>query len=504
VSERRTPQALAEAVRAAGFTPRADEAEALVSLATADPDAIPAVARALGQLGERALPPLRAGFDDPTVVKLAGRLVEKLPALEADLATLLAHPDAKVRRVAVHAAGRTGPALEAPLLARLTAEVPPAEHAAIIEALGKIGGPAAHAALQALPESDARATALLRLGRTISRGADSEVLLDIAPPHAFEVELTCRLGLESILAEELGTKPSFPGRVRLLLDRPLASLFRARTWMRIEIPLGPPDDLPALLAANYHIMRALTRGPVRYRLEWLGAGPRRAATRDIALRTAALQPGLENDPSETTWDVLVSSKRVALAPRRFVDPRFSWRAADVPAASHPTVAAALARVAGVRADDIVWDPFVGSGGELVERALLGPVAALHGTDLDPHALAAAHENLAAAKRTATLTQGDARHAHPSRITLLLTNPPLGHRVAAPSGLLEDVLGVAARILTPDGRMVWISPAPDVTVATAQRLGLRVTYRQAIDLGGLRGEIQRFTPLSTSRSPGSRR
>ena len=38
---------------------------------------------------------------------------------------------------------------------------------------------------------------------------------------------------------------------------------------------------------------------------------------------------------------------------------------------------------GARADDVVWDPFVGSGTELVERALAGPYARLLGSDTDP-------------------------------------------------------------------------------------------------------------------------
>ena len=32
-------------------------------------------------------------------------------------------------------------------------------------------------------------------------------------------------------------------------------------------------------------------------------------------------------------------------------------------------------------NDLVWDPFVGSGTELCERALLGPYRALVGSDL---------------------------------------------------------------------------------------------------------------------------
>jgi len=48
-------------------------------------------------------------------------------------------------------------------------------------------------------------------------------------------------------------------------------------------------------------------------------------------------------------DMLGDHFELFLSPRGAADPRFTWRRADIPAASHPTIAAALARVGGVRA-----------------------------------------------------------------------------------------------------------------------------------------------------------
>ena len=56
----------------------------------------------------------------------------------------------------------------------------------------------------------------------------------------------------------------------------------------------------------------------------------------------------------------------------------------------------MARLAGTMENEIVWDPFCGSGVELVERAMLGGVRELHGTDLSEPALDFARKNLAAA------------------------------------------------------------------------------------------------------------
>jgi tRNA G10 N-methylase Trm11 len=182
-----------------------------------------------------------------------------------------------------------------------------------------------------------------------------------------------------------------------------------------------------------------------------------------------------------------------LVPRAFDDPRFGYRRADVPAASHPTLAAALARAARVRPDDVVWDPFVGSGLELVERALLGPYARLIGTDLDSRALNAARANLAAASVARyELVQADALSHAPAGVTLILTNPPMGRRVAR-DGSLRELLGAfvgrAARLLAPGGRLVWLSPLPELTTRRARALGLSVEAVSSVDMGGFRAELQ---------------
>jgi tRNA G10 N-methylase Trm11 len=165
----------------------------------------------------------------------------------------------------------------------------------------------------------------------------------------------------------------------------------------------------------------------------------------------------------------------------------------VPAASHPTIAAALARTAGVRADDVVWDPFCGSGGELVERSLLGPCRRLIGSDVDPRALEAARANLDAANVRAELIAGDALTLSPTGVTLILTNPPMGRRVARSGGataaLVDGLVATAARTLVRDGRMVWLSPLPERTVAKARTVGLKVFDVARVDLGGFDAMLQ---------------
>ena len=49
--------------------------------------------------------------------------------------------------------------------------------------------------------------------------------------------------------------------------------------------------------------------------------------------------------------------------------------------------------------------------------------------------------------------------------------------------------VAAQ-LRPGGRLVWIS-AMAGTSRVAEKLGLRLTYKQSIDMGGFHAELQAF-------------
>ncbi|MFZ6180081.1 HEAT repeat domain-containing protein [Nannocystis pusilla] len=185
------------------------------------------------------------------------------------------------------------------------------------------------------------------------------------------------------------------------------------------------------------------------------------------------------------------------------DPRFAYRSGDVPAASHPTIAAALARLAEVRPDDVVWDPFVGSGLELCERGLLGPAATLLGTDLDPRALAVAAANLRNAGLRAELTQADATTHRPTGVTLIVTNPPMGRRVhrGDVGPLLTAFVANAAAVLAPGGRLAWISPLPRVTDPALQAAGLVLRGSLTLDMGGFTGQLQRWDkPLRPPTRP----
>ncbi|MFO0679671.1 MAG: methyltransferase [Polyangiaceae bacterium] len=527
---------LRAAVDDAGYTPARKDADGLVALYDEDDDALAKkVDVALSRLGEAAVAPAVDAFAGGSprlrarVVRLMGRLEVEASRRVDFLVTCLDDHDPRTRRIAVVALGKAGAgsakaekalvdlAAVATKDGGATGPDASALRRAIAEALGKIGSLDAVATVGALVAGDARVEkrAALMLKRTHSRSGASAIRDDVAIPGTVEIVFHARGGLEKDVADELGGRGEIRGRglVALPFQGKLSELFDVRTATHFAIALPPsprPADpspralsetVAALLAeeATQTLLRALTDGAVRYRLDFAGKGHRRALVWDTAVLVSERAPLLENDPTSATWEVVVYERAdkvfVELVPKSLVDPRFAYREGDVPAASHPTIAAALARMGGVRAEDVVWDPFVGSGTELVERANLGAYVGLVGTDLDTRAIAIAEKNLARAGiRGATVLPGDATTFDPGPVSLVITNPPLGKRVrftSGPAEFLDRFLGNVARVLVPNGRMAWVSPNAKTSDPIAARHGLVVDREHDVDMGGFTLSMQRL-------------
>jgi len=527
---------LAKELAKPSFTPAQRDAAALVELVIADHEKAAAAVAGLGEAGRRALE-ARLDIDDEAarsrIVGALGLLARAGDAAaRATVLARLADPGVRVRRAAISALGKLAPLVasdphavdeaRAALLAHWDAlgeAAPPDEKRTLVEALGKLGGPEVQARLAALaPGADAelarrRDRARLMADRDAGRAAPSAIVTSVAALARWPLRLHCKGGMGPLLAEELAAlgmpvTARDDAWVETRCER-YDELFRSRLWSYagVRVPLKGDDAraiVSTLTSADVRgLLRAMTTGAIRWRLN-VPSGHRRALVWQVARDVGAAAPELVNDPTQTTWDVHVddgdarSAAALELVPRRVDDPRFSWRVAEVPAASHPTVAAALAFVAGVRGGDRVWDPFCGSGAELVERARLGPCTLL-GTDVDEEALAAARANLAAAKAllagtgaTTTLAIADARTHAPGPQDLILTNPPLGSRVQVDAAaLLTAALPGFVRALAPGGRLVWITPASKKTTPVAEQLGLVRTRDLAIDLGGVRGRLERW-------------
>lgn len=518
------------------FTPGQRDAPGLLELVVAGVDpAATRAARALAGLrdgGRAAIAARLETVDEGARARLVSVLGLLARAGDAEAAALLIarakDSAARVRRAAAIALGKLGgDAASAALIARWDAsDATPDERRALAEALGKVGGAEAVVRLKSLSPGDdvelgrRRDRALLMAERSARRDEASAIATDVAPPAPLLVRLACRPDLAPLLAEELASIGMAPravdaAHVEIRLADPWSALFASRLWASaaIQVPLPPPSGPdPDALAASITsaitagstraLLAAWTRGPIRWRLGF-AHGHKRAIVWQVARDVAAAAPELENDPTATTWELLVDDEAAALqlVGRRIEDPRFAWRVADVPAASHPTVAAALAWVADVRPEDRVWDPFCGSGLELIERARRGPCRSLLGSDVDAGALAAARRNLDAAGVAADLTLADARSHVAGAVDLVITNPPLGSRVRldAPA-LLADALPNLARQLAPGGRLVWITPAPRKTTPIAEALKLRCVRSLPVDSGGVRGQLERWDAPTAPKPP----
>jgi HEAT repeat protein len=453
---------------------------------------------------------------EPALVRLIGRALrthDDSELLEA-LVRVLQGSDPELRREAAMALGKSGRTAAEPMLLDCLDTADSKLLRSAIEALGKVGGERALEKLSSLnaPAQLTRVVerARLMLERSVGRAELSEapLLLDSPLPRACRVVLWCRPGLAQFLVEEaagLGARKQGAGEAELEYSGVLRTLLELRlaSGLAIAWPLpdgaAPQQVLEALLAPELGaLLRSWTAGPLRFRLEWQGAGHRRADTWRVAQGLREAQSALINDPMQAPWTIEVEgapAPRLLLKPLAAPELRFDYRVRDVPAASHPTLAAALARVAGARDSDVVWDPFTGSGVELIERAKLGGYRELHGTDLDARALAAAQTNLERAQISgATLEQADARTHRIAGLTLVLSNPPMGRRVLRArglSGVLCQVVRHVAGQLVPGGRMVWLSPFADATARAASDAGLQVERLGAVDLGGFSAELQRF-------------
>ncbi len=473
-------------------------------------------------------------FDTVSVVRAVGVVFsESGPAglrerVREWLLGLLDDPQEKIRRYALAALPKIGigPREESELLRRLETATRPGEAAALREVLARVGGTRTYEAMQA--SGGFTANEVQRVTASVARReAPTTLRLDANLPgwEGMRIHLRGRAGLEGFVRDEVEERGGFrvlettPGLVALTPTRPfaLADLFQLRCFATAGVVLGrvAPQPEPAAIEGlattiasphSQQLFRELTNGTIRYRLDFMGRGHARATVRKVVERAFEIAPAILNDAREAPWAVdvhpMTDGESVELRPRSSLDPRRAHRLGDVPAASHPPLAACLARAAGRRDQEEAWDPFCGSGQELIERALLGGVRRLHGTDLSPEAVDVAKRNFTAAGIPgveARFTCCDFRryaglHRIPEgSLTLVITNPPLGRRVRVPGlrGLFDDLFATAARMLRPEGRLVLTNP---FRMESPER-SLQLESRRTVDLGGFdcRLEVYRKAP-----------
>lgn len=340
------------------------------------------------------------------------------------------------------------------------------------------------------------------------RSEGSSLASEINLCKSAPVALYCRAGLEELLLDaarsmKLNARSSGRGLVLINMESdaaklkpsPFATLTSIRFWHDAGFVFSfPPTDgidkIAALIVGP--IAKAIAPFGIRVRFDWQAT---RAGNWDLATRLQQAGSKLVNAPREADWDLMIDQEagRIVAKPKAWFDLRFDYREKDVPAASHAPLAAALAALAEIRPGEIVWDPFCGAGTEVIEAGLYQPRAVLYGSDIDPKAIEAARHNVRRAGVKADWFVGDFRdNLVPGTIDVMLTNPPLGRRVAPGEAraMADALLEIASKRLRPaTGRLVWVAPDAGAAAVTAQRLGLVVVSSRRVDLGGFDAEIQ---------------
>jgi predicted RNA methylase len=448
------------------------------------------------------------------------------------LVRLLQDPSEKVRRYAMTALPKVGAGKseERALLSLLRTTAVEREKKFLAQTLEKIGGTAT---LDVVAGADGL---LLQTEQKVKakvarRDRPSAIRMDsiLSDFDRLRIHLRCRKGLEEIVRDEVKDYIAKHGKFRIVEMRTglvaitpvapfsLADIYTFRCFATVGFFLGhvqspnPIESIDALASImtsplSQSVLATFTEGSVRYRLEFASRGHQRGAVRLLANRAYAMCPEILNDPRSAPWsmDLLPAGRGISveLRPKLTPDPRFTYRQDDIRAASHPPLAACMAHLGGRVSNEIVWDPFCGSGLELIERALLGGVQNIYGTDVSPDAIAISRANFAAAKLNVVrwnLTCCDFRDyakvegLGPNSVTLIITNPPMGRRIRVPNmrGLFRDLFAIAAVVLKPGGRLIFANPL---------RIGpldpsLKLKYQKVIDLGGFNCRLEVYLKLA---------
>lgn len=429
------------------------------------------------------------------------------------LVGLLQDPGEKIRRYAMAALPKleSGAAEEAALLSLKKTAHGEREVRFLEKSLNKLGG------IETLKTEDLSPQTRQKVQAAVARrSATSTVDMQAVfpAPANLRIHLRCRDGLEKLVLSELRASESLskkfnversqPGLLVLTVKSPfsLGEIYNLRSFASVGFVLGSAKEIEpiaALLSSSLaqNLFRTFTKGSIRYRLEFISMGHRRGAIREIANLVYAQCPDILNDASSAPWSVdLYPSGSVELRPRLVPDPRFTYRLQDVPAASHPPLAACLARIPGRIENEVIWDPFCGSGSELIESVLLGGVKTAYGTDLSEEAIAITRKNFAAAGLPTSILElvpGDfrdfANEVAPKSISLVITNPPLGQRVPVPAmrQLVADIFSASARVLKPGGRLVLINPLP----MKGPHPAFELQDQHLVDLGGFERTLELY-------------
>ena len=291
---------------------------------------------------------------------------------------------------------------------------------------------------------------------------------------AHEYELEVLGGLEQVAATELEAVPLardirglrfwYPGDPeRLNRMRSAVAVYRVRTW-DVPRPRGLLGHQQLGELTEFLREVIAVGGHRSFRIS--AAGKESAVMQRLAeeLQTALELPYEPEDgelllrlrpaPNEQGWEVLARITPRPLSARL-------WRECNMGGGLNATIAYAANKLAGQRDEDRIFNPMCGSGTLMIERALMGPYAAMVGVDISAEAVACTQTNLRAAGRQIEVAQIDALHTGlPARsFDLVLADLPWGDAIGSHRGnaaLYPEFLKEMGRLTSKRGRVCVIT------------------------------------------------
>jgi tRNA (guanine10-N2)-dimethyltransferase len=215
-------------------------------------------------------------------------------------------------------------------------------------------------------------------------------------------------------------------------------------------------------------------------------------TRDFAVRVKRMDKNDEFDTTEVEWEIggiinnmvecvnvnlkdpssfmriifldgkiLVTERLFKVEKKHFYNLKPHKRPFFYPGSMSPKLARCMVNLTGVTAGDVVFDPFCGTGGILIEAGIMG--ARVVGADIDERMVEGTIKNLEyCGVKDYEIFQGDARDIGLSyRVNAIATDPPYG--ISASTGgeesqnLYAQSLVTMEEILMDEGRLCMATP-----------------------------------------------
>ncbi len=207
---------------------------------------------------------------------------------------------------------------------------------------------------------------------------------------------------------------------------------------------------------------------------------------DLALRYADTKVSLEKPDvvvqAILTEDVLVAGIVLAAVDKKqFLERRPRGRPFFHPGVLSPKASRVFVNLARARPQESLLDPFCGTGGFLIEAAIIGctPI----GVDLDERMVKGAKRNMEFYGLEGEVLRGDARRLPFTRVDTIATDPPYGRsastkRTPLPE-LYRDFLEEAVGVLPKKGYLVVAAPSDLDVEKPAALAGFRIVEKYSV-------------------------